>query len=97
MAQVMASADMRSISELESRGSELVAQVSETHRPVVLTRHGRGVAVVLSLEEYESLNRAARNGAILEALREGERDVAAGRVLSHEEMRAKWLPEDPEA
>ncbi len=54
----------------------------------------RGIAVILSVEEYERLQRAAEHGAIVEALRQAERDVAAGHVLTHDEMRAKWLAED---
>jgi predicted transcriptional regulator len=34
--------------------------------------------------------------ALVAALREGERDVDAGRVLTNEEMRAKWLAGDSE-
>jgi len=97
MVHLQISEDIRPISELKSRGSEIVTQVIETRRPVVLTRHGRGVAVMLSVDDYESLFQAAQRGALVEALREGERDFAAGRVLTHEEMRARWLTEDPEA
>jgi predicted transcriptional regulator len=57
----------------------------------VLTRHGRGVAVVLAVDDYERLHQAAERGALAAALREGERDVEAGRTLTHDEMRAKWL------
>ncbi len=94
MAQLTISEDIRPISDLKSKGGEIVTQAANTRRPVVLTRHGRGVAVVLSVEEYERLQQAAEHGAIVEALRQAERDVAAGRVLTHEEMRTKWLAVD---
>ncbi|MCP4656524.1 MAG: type II toxin-antitoxin system Phd/YefM family antitoxin [bacterium] len=42
MVQLQISEDIRPISELKSKGSEIVTQVIEKHRPVVLTRHGRG-------------------------------------------------------
>ncbi len=97
LAQLTISEDIRPISDLKSRGGEIVTQAAKTRRPVVLTRHGRGIAVVLSVEEYERLQQAAEHGAIIEALRQAERDVAAGRVLAHEEMRAKWLDDEREA
>ncbi len=96
MPSLMISEDIRPISDLKARGSEIVAQVTETRRPVVLTRHGRGVAVVLGVEEYERLQRCVEHSILMDALREGERDAAAGRVLAHDEMRAKWLPEPGE-
>jgi prevent-host-death family protein len=91
MPQVTISKDIRPISELKSRSSEIVTQTAETGRPVVLTRHGRGVAVVISVTDYERLQQLAELGAVIEALREGERDVDAGRVSTHEEMRTRWL------
>ena len=96
MAHLTISRDIRPISDLKSKGSEIVSQAAETGRPVVLTRHGRGVAVVLAVDEYERLQQAAEEGALVAALREGERDVAAGRVLTQQEMRAKWLAGDSE-
>ena len=94
MAQLTISRDIRPISDLKAKGSEIVTQAADTGRPVVLTRHGRGVAVVLAVDEYERLQQAAETGALVAALREGEQDVDAGRVLTHEEMRAKWLVEE---
>ena len=96
MAQLTISRDIRPISDLKAKGSEIVTQAANTGRPVVLTRHGRGVAVVLAVDEYERLQQAAERSALVAALREGERDVEAGRTLTHEEMRAKWLAADPE-
>ena len=96
MAQLTISQDIRPISDLKAKGSEIVTQAASTGRPVVLTRHGRGVAVVLAVDEFERLQQAAERGALVAALREGERDVEAGRTLTHEEMREKWLTEESE-
>lgn len=96
MPQVTISQDIRPISDLKARGSEIVTQATSTGRPVVLTRHGRGVAVVLAVDDYERLQEAAERGALVAALREGERDVLAGRTLAHEKMRSKWLHGGPE-
>lgn len=95
MPQMTISEDIRPISDLKAKGSEIVTHVTDTQRPVILTRHGRGVAVVLAVEEYERLQRASDDRALIAALREGERDFEDGRVVTHEEMRAKWLTEAP--
>jgi prevent-host-death family protein len=96
MTQLTISQDIRPISDLKARGSEIVTQAANTGRPIVLTRHGRGVAVVLAVDDYERLQQAAERGALVAALREGEQDVEAGRTFTHEEMRAKWLAGESE-
>jgi prevent-host-death family protein len=96
MAQLTISRDIRPISDLKARASEIVTQAADTGRPVVLTRHGRGVAVVLAVDDYERLQLAAETGALVTALREAELDVAEGRTLTQEQMRSKWLAEDHE-
>lgn len=55
MITLKASRDLRPISDLKSSGADIVRQVNQTGRPVVLTRHGRGVAVLLTVEQYEHL------------------------------------------
>jgi prevent-host-death family protein len=83
------SEDLRPMSALKSQGAEIVRHVTETRRPVVLTKHGRGVAVVVSLEAYEELQEAAELAALRAAIAEGMRDVEAGRVVGHEEAKQR--------
>ena len=59
MGALKLSSDLRPLSDLKSGAAEVVRQVTETGRAVVLTRHGRGVAVMLSLESYEELEESA--------------------------------------
>ena len=75
MAHIKASEDLRPVSELKSSGAEIVRQVNTTGRPVVLTRHGRGVAVLVSLERYEELERAVDRAEVQRAILEGESSV----------------------
>ena len=73
--------------------SELIAEVERTHERVTVTRHGRPVAVLLSPEDLESLEETldilSQPGA-LEEIRESAQDVAAGRTVSIEEVRAEF-------
>jgi antitoxin YefM len=97
MAQIKASEDLRPVSELKSSGAEIVRQVNSTGRPVVLTRHGRGVAVLVSLERFEELEQAEGRAQLQRALLEGEADVAAGRVVPHADVVTKlrrWAGRD---
>ena len=89
MVTIKASKDLRPVSDLKSAGAEIVRQVGRTGRPIVLTRHGRGVAVVLSLEEYEFLSERVEKLELQRAVDEAEKEVAEGRWVSHDEMKAK--------
>ena len=77
-------------SEARARLTELLDEVNERHEHVVITRNGRPAAVVLSNDEYEALAETLdvlKDDEALEALRESEADVRAGRVYSLAEVR----------
>jgi prevent-host-death family protein len=50
------SKDVVPLSDLKVNPGRIVHQVDETHRPVLLTSRGRGVAIVQALSEYEADN-----------------------------------------
>jgi antitoxin YefM len=76
--------------EARAKLTELLDEVNERHEHVVITRKGRPAAVVLSSEEYEALAETLgvlEDEEALEALRESEADVRAGRTHSLDEVR----------
>jgi len=89
MPAIKLSEDLRPMSDLKSHGADIVRQVQETSRPVVLTRHGKGVAVVLSLEDYEEIQEIRERQELRQALREAERELANGAGIPHATVEAK--------
>jgi len=76
--------------EARARFTELLDEVNERHEHVVITRNGRPAGVVLSNDEYEALAETLEvleDSEAVEALRESEADVKAGRVYSLDEVR----------
>jgi antitoxin YefM len=76
--------------EARGRLTELLDDVETRHEHVVITRNGRPAAVVLSTDEYEALQETLEvleDEDTLDALRESERDVRAGRLVSLDEVR----------
>jgi len=53
---------------------------------MIITEHGKAAGVLMDVASYEAM---ARRAQILEALGEGERDVAEGRVHPWEEIKAE--------
>jgi len=47
--------DIRSMSEFRTGIAAFLKQVHDTKRPLVITQHGKGVAVLLDVAEYESM------------------------------------------
>jgi prevent-host-death family protein len=82
---VKLSEDVLPISDLKVRAAEIVERARKTQRPVLLTRHGRGVAVLLGVEAYENLSERA---AFIQAVEEGARAVRNGDLHPHAEAAA---------
>jgi antitoxin YefM len=76
--------------EARSRLSDLLDAVEADQEHVVITRNGRPIAVLLSVDEWESVEETLDALADPELLGDhaaSERDVAAGRLFSLDEVR----------
>jgi len=82
------SEDLRPLSDMKTRPAEVVGQAQTTGRPVFLTRYGKGVAVVLSLESYEELQASAAKMRLVSALREAERAISEGETVDDADIDA---------
>lgn len=80
--------DSQPASDLETRALDLLRQVQETRRPVVLTEGGKGTAVLIDLKTYRALTEEVE---LLRDVHRGLADVEAGRVTTHEEARARLM------
>ena len=80
--------DIRPLSEFRASVASFIRQVNDTHRPMVLTQHGRGVAVLIDIREFEAMRERL---ALLEDVAIARAQVAAGQVVPHEEAKARVL------
>lgn len=81
------SEDIVPLTEMKVNPGRIVKHVEESHRPVLLTNRGRGVAVVQSLSDYEN---AEDELAFLKAVVVGMADIEAGRVMSLDQVKEKF-------
>jgi prevent-host-death family protein len=77
------SRDIKPITYLKSRASDLLRQINETHRPVVITQNGEPRAVLQDPESYENMRNAI---GLLKLISLGEKDVKEGKSKSQEEV-----------
>ena len=81
------SQDVVTVTTMKANPAKVINQVKEAHRPVLLTSHGKGVAGVQSVADYES---QAEEMAFMRAVVEGLKAVGKGRTYSVAEARAKY-------
>ena len=75
--------DIRPISYLKSKAADLLRQVNDTHRPVVITQNGEPRAVLQDPASYQNMRNAI---GLLKLIAQGEEAVRAGRVKSQEDV-----------
>ena len=74
------------LTDLKTNPGRVVRHAAESHRPVLLTRRGRGIAVVQSVADYEA---AEEERAFMRAVVEGLADLETGRDISLLEAKAR--------
>lgn len=77
------SKDIKPITYLKSKAPDLLKQINETHRPVVITQNGEPRAVLQDPESYENMRNAI---GILKLISQGEQDVKDGKTKSQKEV-----------
>jgi prevent-host-death family protein len=72
------------LSDLKVNPGKVVGRAQDTHRPILLTSRGRGIAVVQGLEDYE---RTAEELRFVKAVAQGLVDVREGNTVSLDDAR----------
>ena len=88
MSRVHLDEDIRPLSEFRAGVASFVKQIHETRRPMVLTQRGRGVAVLVDVQEYEKMQERLE---LLEEIYKAEEQIASGAGISHQDAKSKIL------
>ena len=87
----MTTSDHVPLAEVKNRLSEVVDRLERQHGRVVITKHGRPAAVMLSLEDLESLEETLAvlsDPGLMAAIAEADAEVAAGNTTRLSEQEA---------
>ena len=77
------SRDIKPVTYLKANAADLLKQINETHRPVIITQNGEPRAVLQDPESYENMRNAI---GILKLISQGEGDIRNGMVKSQEDV-----------
>ena len=77
------STDIKPVTYLKAKAADLLKQINETRRPVIITQNGEPRAVLQDPKSYENMRNAI---GILKLVSQGEGDIRSGRVKSQENV-----------
>ena len=81
------------ISKVKERLNELIDSAARTREEITITRNGAPAAVLIGVEEWESLQETLfwlSQPDIRTSLAEAREDVAAGRFYTEEQIRVEF-------
>ena len=81
MRQIKPTRDIQPVSEFRANAAKFLDQVRETKKPLVITQHGRGVAVLVDIDSFEDL---VEEVEIRRAIESAEEDRREGRLIDNE-------------
>ena len=70
--------DIKPVTYLKSRAADLLKQINDTHRPVIITQNGEPKAVLQDPQSYENMRNAI---GILKLVSQGETDIREGKTM----------------
>lgn len=76
------------LSEFRANATRCVMQVRETHRPLVITQHGKSASVLLDVGEYEKLLEQVE---LLQDVETAERQLDEGQGIAHAKVKKQLL------
>lgn len=80
--------DIRSMSEFRTGIASFLKQVHDTKRPLVITQHGKGVAVLLDVAEYEAMQEKIE---LLQDMQTSITQIDSGAGIAHKDAKAAIL------
>ncbi len=80
--------DIQPLTEFRANVASFIDQVRETHRPLVLTQHGRGTAVLMAAADYEAM---VDELELLRDIRAAQRELEAGKGIPHEDVKEELV------
>jgi len=80
--------DIRPLSEFRAGVATFFKQIQETKRPLVITQHGKGVGVLLGVQEYEEMQKTIE---LLQDVQKSVAQISEGKGVEHSKAKQMVL------
>ena len=88
MRRIQLNEDIKPLSEFRSNARAYIDKVRKTKRPLVVTQRGKSAAVILDVDEYESLLEKIE---LLLDIQIAEGQIKEGKGLEHDDAKIQVL------
>jgi prevent-host-death family protein len=75
--------DIKPVTYLKARAADLLDQINDTRRPVIITQNGEPRAVLQDPKSYEEMRNAL---GLLKLFAQGEEDIRKGNIRPQEDV-----------
>lgn len=75
--------DIKPVSYLKAHSAELLQQINQTQRPIVITQNGEPRGVLQDAESYENMRNAL---SLLKLLAQSEEDIRNGDLFEQQDV-----------
>jgi antitoxin YefM len=80
--------DIKPLSEIRTGIANFIKQVQNTKRPLIITQHGKGVAVLIDANEYETMQEKIE---LLTDVHTALTQIEKGQGIEHEDAMERVL------
>ncbi len=80
--------DIKPLSEVRTSIANFIKQVHDTKRPLIITQHGKGVAVLIDAHEYEAIQEKLE---LLTDIQTSLNQIENGQGIDHEDAKEKVM------
>ncbi|MCK5783489.1 MAG: type II toxin-antitoxin system Phd/YefM family antitoxin [Desulfobacterales bacterium] len=77
------SSDIKPVSFLKSHTADILKQINNTHRPVIITQNGEPRAVLQDPVSYDNMRKAI---GLLKLISQGEEDIKQGNTKTQDRV-----------
>ena len=75
--------DIKPVSFLKSHAADILKQINDTHRPIVITQNGEPRGVIQDPKSYDSMRKAI---GLLKLISQGEEDIKQGKTKTQDRV-----------
>ncbi len=88
MKRLRVNEDIRPMSEFRTGIASFLKQIHNTKRPLIITQHGKGVAVLLDAGEYEAMQEKIE---LLQDIQASINQIEDGQAIEHDQAKTTVL------